>query len=156
MSFFLNNITKENDFILATKIKYFVDKTELICKLNENVGVLNRYVCITRPRRFGKSINAFMLASYYAKNLDTKDIFDKLNVSKCDSYEEHLNKHNVIFMSLNVRNLKLNTYEDYRNYFIDGLISDLKEICPDLDINTNEPLSSICDILPHLQLKFFS
>ena len=89
VGFFLNNVKKNNDFLLATKIKYFVDKTELICKLNERVGVLDRFVCITRPRRFGKSINASMLASYYAKNLDTKDVFDKLNISKCESYEEH-------------------------------------------------------------------
>ena len=112
MSYFLNNIDKENDFILATKIKYFVDKTELICKLNEKISVLERYVCITRPRRFGKSINAFMLASYYTNNLDTKNIFDKLTVSKCESYEEHLNKHNVIYMSLNAGGGKFKSYKE--------------------------------------------
>ena len=110
MSYFLNNVRENNDFTLITKDDYFVDKTELISKLNKLVNASKRYVCITRPRRFGKSINAFMLASYYSKNLDTKNIFDKLNVHKCDSYEEHLNKHNVIFMSFNTKNLKLNTY----------------------------------------------
>ena len=81
MSYFLNSIDMKNEFILATKTNYFVDKTELIYKLNERVGLLNRFVCITRPRRFGKSVNAAMLASYYARSLDTKDVFDKLNVS---------------------------------------------------------------------------
>ena len=85
MSYFLNNVDIKNDFILATKTEYFVDKTELICKLNKRVNVLNRFVCITRPRRFGKSVNAAMLASYYAKNLDTKDVFDKLNVSRSEA-----------------------------------------------------------------------
>ena len=99
MAEFLNNIENTNEFNLLTKNKYFVDKTGLIGKFNVIMDEYqNRYVCITRPRRFGKSINAFMLASYYAKNLNTKNIFDKLDISKCDSYEEHLNKHNVIYI----------------------------------------------------------
>ena len=101
MSYFFNNVDKNNQFIKTTKKKYFIDKSGLIDKLNELVGSADQFVCITRPRRFGKSINAAMLASYYAKNLNTKDVFDKLNISKCDSYEKHLNKHNVIFMSFN-------------------------------------------------------
>ena len=130
-----------NQFIKTTKEEYFVDKTELIDKLNKLVGSARQFVCITRPRRFGKSINAAMLVSYYAKNLDTKDVFDKLNVSKCDSYEEHLNRHNVIYMSFNTNNVKFKTYEEYRDFFIDGLIKDLREICP--EINENDPISKI-------------
>ena len=141
MSYFLNNVDIKNDFILATKGEYFVDKTELICKLNNNVGVLNRFVCITRPRRFGKSVNAAMLASYYAKNLNTKDVFDKLNVSNCESYEEHLNKHNVIYMSLNTSNFNFKTYAEYLHYFVDNLINDVKEFCP--EVNPNDYLSDM-------------
>jgi hypothetical protein len=137
----LNNVDKDNQFIKTTRKKYFVDKTELIEKLNPLVGEADQFVCITRPRRFGKSINAAMLASYYSKSLDTKDIFDKLNVSKCDSYEEHLNKHNVIYMSFNTGEGKFTTYAEYKNFFVDGLIKDLKEICP--EINENDPISKI-------------
>ena len=93
----------------------------------------NKFICVTRPRRFGKSINAAMLASYYTNNLDTKEIFDKLKISKCDSYMEHLNKHNVIYMSFNAKTYKLNTYKEYINYFESRLISDLIELCPDIE-----------------------
>ena len=96
MSYFLNNVDKENNFIEITRDKYFVDTSELINKFNTLIRTSGKYLCITRPRRFGKSINAAMLASYYAKNLDTKDTFDKLNVSKCDSYEKHLNNQNLV------------------------------------------------------------
>ena len=88
--YFLNNVSEKNEFTLITKDDYFVDKTDLISKLNKLVNTSKRFVCITRPRRFGKSINAAMLASYYTKSLDTKAIFDKLNISKCESYENHL------------------------------------------------------------------
>jgi len=143
MSYFLNNIDKNNQFIKTTKDEYFVDKSELIAKLNTLVGTAKQFVCITRPRRFGKSINAFMLASYYAKNIDTKNIFDKLNVSKCNSYEEHLNKHNVIFISFNTESNNFSTYKEYKEYFVSRLISDIREYCT--DVNPNDLLSDMLD-----------
>ena len=75
--YFLNNVDKNNEFIFITKNKYFVDKTGLIEKLNTVMDEhKHRFICVTRPRRFGKSINASMLAAYYTNNLDTKEIFD--------------------------------------------------------------------------------
>ena len=82
MTYFLNNPTLVNQFIKTTKEKYFVDKSELIARMNELVGTASQFVCITRPRRFGKTLNAMMLASYYSKNADFKFIFDKLEISK--------------------------------------------------------------------------
>ena len=104
---FLNNVKRENEFTNIAKNKYFVDKTNMIEKLNTIMDEHDvRYVCITRPRRFGKSINALMVASYYTKNLDMSDVFDKLNIAKSPSYKEHLNKHNFIYMSFNTGNFK--------------------------------------------------
>ena len=139
--YFLNNIGGTNDFNLMTKSKYFVDKSEFIDKLNEQVGTYDRFLCITRPTRFGKSLNAAMLASYYAKNANTKDVFDKLNISKCDSYEKHLNKHNVIYMSFNCSGYKFKTYDEYLDHFESRLISDIKEYCP--DVNPNDLLTEM-------------
>ena len=98
MAYFLNNINEVNQFSKTTKEKHFVDKSELIEKMNELVGTASQYVCITRPRRFGKTLNAMMLASYYSKNADFKD---KLKISKNATYLDHLNKHNVIYITLN-------------------------------------------------------
>ena len=141
MSYFLNTVSDNNQFIKTTKEDYFVDKSELISKLNKLVGSARQFICITRPRRFGKSVNAAMLASYYTKNLDTKDVFDKLNVHECDSYEEHLNKHNVIYMSLNTSNFNFKTYDQYLHYFVNNLINDIKEFCP--AVNPNDYLSDM-------------
>ena len=49
----------------------------------------DRYLCITRPRRFGKSSIADMLGAYYSKGVSSKYIFDDLNISKANGYEEH-------------------------------------------------------------------
>ena len=101
MRYFLNNNFENNEFELVSKDKYFVDKTEFIYQINQLICTKDRFICITRSRRFGKTVNAMMLASYYSKTANFKHLFDKLNISKCDSYFEHLNKHNVIYMTLN-------------------------------------------------------
>ena len=105
MPYFLNSITPVNQFTKTTKEKYFVDKSELIEKMNELVGTASQYICITRPRRFGKTINAMMLACYYSKNADFKKLFDKLEISKSEPYLEHLNKiknHKVKIEEINL------------------------------------------------------
>lgn len=144
MSYFLNNITNVNQFTKTTKEKYFVDKSELIAKMNELIGTASQYVCITRPRRFGKTLNAMMLASYYSKSADCKDIFDKLQISKNSSYLEHLNKHNVIYMTLNQLPSPQNcTYEEFINGYINDLVKDLREVFSDIEIEDVRPLSKI-------------
>jgi hypothetical protein len=80
-----------------------VDKTGLISYLNKVAGTDDRYLCISRPRRFGKSRAAHMLVSYYSKGHDTEDMFKGTSISKDPSFKTHLNGYNVIF--LNVQNL---------------------------------------------------
>ena len=132
MANFLNSIDKYNVFNEVSTSEYFVDKTKMIEKINKLIRTSMKYICITRPRRFGKSINAMMLATYYAKNLDARDIFDNLNISQNPLYLEHLNKHNVIYISFNDRNNKLKTYDEYIAYFEEGIKEDLMAIYPDL------------------------
>lgn len=141
MLYFLNSNFKNNEFELMTRDKYFVDKTELIAKINELIGIKDRFVCITRPRRFGKTVNAMMLASYYSKNADFKFIFDKLNISKDESYLEHLNKHNVVYLTLNSNSSELKTYTEYINFYKTRLIRDIVELCP--DVNTDNSISEM-------------
>lgn len=143
MPYFLNSITPVNQFTKTTKEKYFVDKSELIEKINELVGTASQYICITRPRRFGKTINAMMLACYYSKNADFKKLFDKLEISKSESYLEHLNKHNVIFITWCNPTKEYKTFDEYMDGFIPQLILDLKEEFPNAKINDNDALGKI-------------
>lgn len=127
MSYFLNNVPSINQFTKTTNEKYFIDKSELIKRMNDLVGTASQYVCITRPRRFGKTLNAMMLANYYSKNADFKDLFDKLKISKDKSYLKHLNKHNVIYITFSKPIANYTNYEEYINGFENQLIEDLKE-----------------------------
>ena len=79
----------------------YVDKTEMISVINHFMATDNKYVCVSRPRRFGKTITGNMLAAYYSKGCDSKEIFSKFKISKTPDYQKNLNKYNVIKIDLN-------------------------------------------------------
>ncbi len=95
---YLNPGTRAFEISLNSKI--YVDKSGLIEKTNALIGTQQQFVCVSRPRRFGKSMAAEMLAAYYDRSVDSSEIFDKLNISSAESYREHLNKYDVIRINM--------------------------------------------------------
>lgn len=75
---------------------FYVDKSELVSFMNKRIGRENRFVAVSRPRRFGKSVDANMLVAYYSKGCDSRSQFEGLAVADDPSFEKHLNKHDVI------------------------------------------------------------
>ena len=84
----------------SLRSKIYVDKSILITRINDLICTEQRFVCISRPRRFGKSMAANMLAAYYGREEDTARLFDNLKISKTPNYREHLNKYNVIKINM--------------------------------------------------------
>ena len=80
--------------------RLYVDKSELIGILNSNIKTPQKYICISRPRRFGKSVTANMLCAYYSKDTDSSFLFDNLKISHDGSYKTHLNQYNTIFINM--------------------------------------------------------
>jgi hypothetical protein len=74
----------------------YVDKSMLISELNKFIDKSNKYICVSRPRRFGKTIATNMLCAYYSKGCDSRELFAKLKISKAKNYEKYLNKLNFI------------------------------------------------------------
>ena len=98
------NPTDSNSFINLVKFKeseIFVDKTEFIEKMSSKINTQNRFIAITRPRRFGKTVTAHMLSAYYSKGYAGQNIFDKLEIANKPSFAEHLNKYNVLYIDMN-------------------------------------------------------
>ena len=75
----------------------YVDKSPLIEILNKSIKTKNKYFCLSRPRRFGKSVTAQMICSYYARCQDSSSLFDNLKIASFDDYKKHLNQHDVAF-----------------------------------------------------------
>ncbi|MDO4175125.1 MAG: AAA family ATPase [Eubacteriales bacterium] len=140
MGVYLNSRSAYSLFRRDYASTYFVDKTDILAELvplvepkgNEIKESRFRqekgqtYVAITRPRRFGKTVMANMIASYFGKGIDSHDIFHNLKVSRYDWYEDHLNKHNVIHIMFNEMPKKCKSYDQYINriqeLFLDDLI----------------------------------
>lgn len=110
----------------------YVDKSGMISLLNEKIGTNDCYVCVTRPRRFGKTVNANMLGAYYTKGYDSENLFHDLQISASPSYPRHLNKHNVIYIDFS---RMPDICEDYHTYITSirkCFIEDLVEAYPTL------------------------
>ncbi len=78
----------------------YVDKTELIEKTNAVLNTRQKFICVSRPRRFGKSMAADMLAAYYEREDNSASLFDSLKISKANSYQKHRNKYDVIKVNM--------------------------------------------------------
>ena len=146
MPYFLNGNFKNNEFELIAKDKFFVDKAKIIKDINNLIGIKDRLICITRPRRFGKTINAMMLACYYSKNADFKELFDRLEVSKSDSYLEHLNNHNVVYITFSKPILDYKNYIEYIGGFTKQIMEDLEEQFG-VEIDENKKLGKVFEDL---------
>ncbi len=81
--------------------KIYIDKSMLISKLNELIGTSDKYLCVSRPRRFGKSMAGNMIAAYYSKGCDSRELFKNLKIAQDPSFESNLNNTNVIKIDLN-------------------------------------------------------
>jgi len=97
MGIYLNPGNKSFQISLNSKI--YVDKSNLIAYTNSVINTEQRFVCVSRPRRFGKSMAASMLAAYYGLGTDSGQ-FEHLAIAKGESYREHLNQYNVIFLNV--------------------------------------------------------
>ena len=84
----------------AVRSKIYVDKTELIACANELIGTEQKFVCVSRPRRFGKSMALKMLAAYYSCGCDSRELFAGLKITEQESYEKYLNRYDVIYLNM--------------------------------------------------------
>ncbi len=79
----------------------YVDKTMMIERINKKVDTADDYICISRPRRFGKTTAGNMLCAYYSKGCDSRELFSGLKIAKIPDFEEKLNQYNVIKIDMN-------------------------------------------------------
>ena len=88
------------EFEEAVNAEIYVDKTLLIEYANRVLRTPQKYICVSRPRRFGKSMAANMLTAYYSKGCDSRELFSPYKISESDSFEKHINKYNVIHINM--------------------------------------------------------
>ncbi len=109
----------------------YVDKSGLISFMNSCLSTSKKLVCVSRPRRFGKSFGAKMLCAYYCKGCDSSDLFNGLKITKDASFETHLNKHDVVYLDMTFFISTLEENEDLIESIEKKVIEDLSDSFPE-------------------------
>ena len=86
------------DFQKSLNSEIYIDKTELIAYTNKKLNTEQGYICVSRPRRFGKSMAANMLTAYYSRGCDSRELFQGLKIATHPDFEKHLNQYNVFIV----------------------------------------------------------
>lgn len=120
------------DFQQALNSEIYVDKTELIAHTNRVLRTEQKFICISRPRRFGKSMAANMLTAYYSKGCDSREMFSNYKIAQIDSFEKHLNKYNVIHINMVKYLSEAKNIEEMIKFIEEDIIGDITEDMPDL------------------------
>ena len=137
-------------FLSAVRSQIYVDKSDLIQFTNSAIGTEQRFICVSRPRRFGKSITVKMLAAYYSRGCDSGEIFQALKIAGSPAYEKELNKSNVISRDVQWFRSVAGTRGDADrivSYMQEEVIGELRQQYPDVvreeDISLPEVLLRI-------------
>lgn len=114
---------------------------------------MQRYMCVSRPRRFGKSTAADMLAAYYGRNEDTSVLFEKLKISQEQSYQKHLNKYDVIKINMQEFLSMSESVEDMLSILQMRLIKDLKSAYPEV-VSSDRLIFAMQDVFAETKCQF--
>ena len=138
MGVYLDSKTGYTLYKNETEKPYFVDKSRLLAELFPLVEEGSSYICITRPRRFGKTVMANMLTAFFSRACQSDDIFHKLQISEMEGYHQHRNQYAVIHISFNDVVGECSSYSQYINRIEKRLIRDLKRAYPEVALEEEE------------------
>ncbi len=121
----------------------YVDKTNLIGYTNKILFGEQKYICVSRPRRFGKSMAANMLTAYYSRGCDSRELFSNLKIVKADSFEKHLNKYNVIHLSIPQFMDEAENVQEMVQFIKDDVMEELLSSFPDVRMPSRKTLEKV-------------
>ncbi|MDD6748883.1 MAG: AAA family ATPase, partial [bacterium] len=121
----------------------YVDKTSLIPLINATLNSENRYSCVTRCRRFGKSMAAKMLCAYYDKSCDSRELFVGLNAEKDKSFETYLNKYSVLYLDVTSFTARPELRTNIVRVIQEKIIKELKNVFSDVIYDDNSDLMDV-------------
>lgn len=133
----------------------YIDKTGMIAYINSTLGGANMLTCVTRPRRFGKSIAANMLCAYYDKSCDSSALFGNLAIAQDPSYREHLNRYPTIFLDITQFTTRYKGNDDIVEILQSKIADDIRKSYPQISQEDDADLMDVLlAISSHTREKF--
>lgn len=114
-------------FSEAVNSEIYIDKTRLLEYINRVINTTSKFICNSRPRRFGKSMTADMLSAYYSRGCDSKELFKNYEISTVSSYEKNLNKYDVIHFDVQWCMMDAEDTDHVVDYINEGILQELRE-----------------------------
>ena len=125
----------------AVNSDIYIDKTGLLNYTNSVLHTMQKYICISRPRRFGKSIAANMLAAYYSRGCDARELFSQFEIAESDTFEKHLNQYNTIFVNMQEMLSRSKNVQELVARFQKLIIRELKSEYPEVEYFDEDDLT---------------
>ncbi len=130
------------------KTENYIDKSEMISSINSTLFKENRFSCVSRPRRFGKTYATAMLVAYYDKSCDSSDLFQDLKISEASDYEIHRNKYNIMYLDMTYFMSQCKNRKKLIEYTTEALMKELDRMYPGViqeDMSLPGAMASIVD-----------
>ena len=124
MGYYLN--PGNSSFRETIRSRIYVDKTNLIAWINRLLNTKEKFVCVSRPRRFGKTVTLEMLAAYYSCGCNSADLFRGLGIESDETYQEHLNQYDVLFLNMQ-QFLSEASSEKLTDYLVQEVLRELRK-----------------------------
>lgn len=137
MGYFLNNEEVYDIYREAANEPYFVDKTKILADIFPLIDSTEKYICITRPRRFGKTIMANLVGAFFSKACAAENIFDSLKISEAAEYHHFLNQYNVIYIDFSDMDDECISYNAYIRNIKSLLREDFHTAYPEIEFREN-------------------
>ena len=143
------------DIVRARDNGVFVDKTQFIEEVIGRFNTTGKFLAVTRPRRFGKTITAHMLSAFFSKGCDSIEMFEGLKISESPKYQEHLNRYDVIYWDMNSIRDNFIDYIDDVGLHIDGIddIVDYMQYVTLYEVKQHEQFNEIINSAPLIGKK---
>ena len=143
MGIYLNPENVDFQEVLNSKI--YVDKSELIQYTNSVLRTTQKYICVSRPRRFGKSMAANMLTAYYSRGCDSGELFQGLKIAMHPDFEKHLNQYNVIHLNMRDYLTESENMKQLIQFVEDDLLDELQQEFSDLRMPRRKTLVKVLE-----------
>lgn len=147
MGRYLNSSTSYVLYKGQTEQSYFVDKSQMLSELFPFLDSGNTHICITRPRRFGKTVMANMITAFLGKKQDSDSIFKSLKISQNDLYNKYRNQYNVISIDFSKMPRDCDSYTDYIDRIETNLIRDLRKEYPQIEIYEDDSAADVLETI---------
>ena len=152
MGIYLNPNFENFRRTLAAEI--YVEKTMMIAEINKFIDHGNNYICVSRPRRFGKTIAGNMLSAYYSKGCDSRELFAGCKIANVSGYEEKMNQYNVIKLDINGAYQNIREKERMIDILTEKIKTEMRKEFPSVSLPKEYSLAE--SILERMKLTYES